>query len=89
MIGTIDQNAAIQEQIISATSLGFAPSQGIRHGASRNGYLRAVRSRSLITPTGVNAVAVQSRTEARVMVSLHKRQGRDDFGPDPSVQIGS
>jgi hypothetical protein len=30
-----------------------------------------------ITPTGVNAVAVKSRTEARVMVALHKRQGRD------------
>ena len=42
-----------------------------------------------ISPSGVNAVAVKSRTEARVMVSLHKRQGRDDFGPDPSVQIGS
>jgi len=42
-----------------------------------------------ITPTGVNAVAVKSRTEARVMVSLHKRQGRDDFGPDPSGQIRS
>jgi hypothetical protein len=42
-----------------------------------------------ITPTGVNAVAIKSRTEARVMVSLNKRQGRDDFGPDPSVQIRS
>ncbi|MEA2923805.1 MAG: hypothetical protein QOD25_927 [Alphaproteobacteria bacterium] len=30
-----------------------------------------------ITSTGVNAVAVKSRTEARVMVALHKRQGRD------------
>jgi hypothetical protein len=40
-----------------------------------------------INPTGVHAVAVKSRTEARVMVSLHKRQGRDDFGPDPSVPI--
>ena len=26
-----------------------------------------------ITPTGVNAVAVKSRTEARVMVSLQKK----------------
>ena len=42
-----------------------------------------------ITPTGVNAVAVKSRTEARVMVALHKRQGRDGSGPDPSVQIRS
>ena len=28
LVGTIDQNTAIQEQIFSATSLGFAPSQG-------------------------------------------------------------
>jgi hypothetical protein len=27
LVGTIDQNTAIQEQIFSATSLGFAPSQ--------------------------------------------------------------
>jgi pimeloyl-ACP methyl ester carboxylesterase len=41
LVGTIDQNTAIQEQIFSDALLGFAPSQEDSHGASRNGYLRA------------------------------------------------
>ena len=42
-----------------------------------------------ITPTGLNAVAVKSRTEAGSWFRCKKRQGRDDFGSDPSGQIRS